>query len=104
LLAEQIAGHGRDELVAQLTAADVPAGPVNQVSEALEAMEAAHDGAWTQAADGMRLAPDPIRVDGERLPLRAAPPRLGEHTDAILEEAGVSPAEIVALRLARVIG
>ena len=104
VLADRIAGRGRDELVAALAAADVPAGPVNQVSEALAAMEAAHDGAWTQAADGMRLAPDPIRVDGQRLPLRLAPPRLGEQTDAILHEAGVSAAEIESLRLAGVIG
>jgi glutaryl-CoA transferase len=104
LLAERIAGRGRDELLAALAAADVPAGPVNQVSEALESMEAAHDGSWTQAADGMRLAPDPIRVDGERLPIRVPPPRLGEQTDAILQEAGVSPAEIESLRLAGVIG
>jgi crotonobetainyl-CoA:carnitine CoA-transferase CaiB-like acyl-CoA transferase len=104
VLAARIAGRGRDELVAALATADVPAGPVNQVSEALAAMEAAHDGAWTQAADGMRLAPDPIRVDGERLPLRVAPPRLGEQTDAILREAGVSTEEIASLRLAGVIG
>ena len=104
VLAERIAGRGRDELVAALAAADVPAGAVNQVSEALAAMEAAHDGAWAQTADGMRLAPDPIRVDGERLPLRVAPPRLGEQTDAILHEAGVSAEEIASLRLAGVIG
>ena len=78
----------------------MPAGPVNTVSDALAAMEAAHDGAWTQTADGMRLAPDPIRVDGRRLPLREAPPRLGEHTDAILGEAGLSREEIAALRAA----
>jgi crotonobetainyl-CoA:carnitine CoA-transferase CaiB-like acyl-CoA transferase len=104
LLSARIAEHPRDELVAALTAADVPAGPVNLVSEALAAMEAAHDGAWTQTADGMRLAPDPIRVDGQRLPLRAAPPRLGEHTDEILREAGLSPEEIAALRAAGAIG
>lgn len=28
----------------------------------------------------------PVRFDGERLPLRDAPPRLGQHTDAIVEE------------------
>jgi crotonobetainyl-CoA:carnitine CoA-transferase CaiB-like acyl-CoA transferase len=102
-LAERIAARDRDELVAALAAADVPAGPVNQVSEALDAMEAAHGGSWTQTTDGMRLAPDPIRIDGERLPVSAAPPRPGEHTDAILREAGVSPAEIESLRLAGVI-
>lgn len=104
LLAARIGDWSRDELVGALTKADVPAGPVNAVSEALAAMEAAHDGAWTQTADGMRLAPDPIRIDGRRLPLRVAPPRFGGETDAILVEAGLSPDEIAALRAGGVIG
>jgi crotonobetainyl-CoA:carnitine CoA-transferase CaiB-like acyl-CoA transferase len=103
-LAEAIGTRDREELVAALRAADVPAGPVNRVSEALTAMEVAHGGAWTQEVDGMRLAPDPIRVDGERLPLRLAPPRLGEHTDEVLAEAGLSGDEIAAMRAERVIG
>ncbi|MEP6807220.1 MAG: CoA transferase [Chloroflexota bacterium] len=98
LLASRITERDRDTLVAALTGADVPAGPVNQVSEALAAMEGAHDGAWTQSAAGMRLAPDPIRIDGERLPLRAPPPRLGEQTDEILRQAGISDEEIAELR------
>jgi crotonobetainyl-CoA:carnitine CoA-transferase CaiB-like acyl-CoA transferase len=104
LLAGRIALRRRDDLVSALTAADVPAGPVNMVSEALAAMEAAHDGAWTQTVEGMRLAPSPILIDGQRLPLRAAPPRQGEQTDAILREAGVSPEEIAMLRADGVIG
>ena len=103
VLAVRIGEWSRDELVAALSEADVPAGPVNSVSEALAAMEAAHDGAWTQAADGMRLAPDPIRIDGQRLPLRAPPPRFGAETDEILREAGLDSAEIAALRAAEVI-
>ena len=103
LLAARIADRGRDELVSALTTADVPTGRVNTVSEAVAAMEATHDGRWTETMEGMRLAPDPILVDGQRLPLRTAPPRLGGQTDEILHEAGVSPAEILALRLAGVI-
>jgi crotonobetainyl-CoA:carnitine CoA-transferase CaiB-like acyl-CoA transferase len=34
----------------------------------------------------MRLAPDPIRVDGARLPVRRPPPLLGEHTDEVLRQ------------------
>ena len=104
LLAGRIGERGRDELVSALSAADVPSGPVNTVSEALAAMEAAHDGAWTQSLDGMRLAPDPIRVDGARLPLSTAPPRLGDGTDAVLDEVGFSRAEIAELRAAGAIG
>ncbi len=103
-LAMRIGEWSRDELVSALTEADVPAGPVNSVSEALAAMEAVHDGEWTQAADGMRLAPGPIRIDGQRLPLRAAPPRLGGETDEILGECGLSSDEIAALRAEGAIG
>ena len=98
LLAARIAVRGRDELVAALNAADVAAGPVNTVRDALGAMEAAHGGAWTQKAEGMRLAPDPIRIDGERLPLREPPPRLGGGTTEILQLVGFSPEQIAALR------
>jgi crotonobetainyl-CoA:carnitine CoA-transferase CaiB-like acyl-CoA transferase len=78
--------HPRDALVAALTAADVPAGPVNRVSEALAAMESARTADWTEVLDGVRMAPDPIRLDGARLPARLPPPRLGEDTVSILAE------------------
>jgi len=81
-LSAAVAARRRDELVSALEAADVPAGPVNRVGEALAAMG---DG-WVERADGMRLAPDPIRLDGGRLPTRLPPPRLGEHTASILAE------------------
>jgi len=103
LLEARIAELGRDELVAALDGSDVPAGPVNLVSEALAAMEAAHGGAWLEEADGIRLAPNPIRVNDGRLPLRLAPPRHGEHTDEILSEAGFTDVEIAELREGRVV-
>ena len=65
-------------------AADVPAGPVNTVSEALAAMGPD----WVQELDGVRLAPGPLRVDGELTPLQLPPPRLGEHTDEVLGPQG----------------
>jgi formyl-CoA transferase/CoA:oxalate CoA-transferase len=102
-LAAAIVGRGCDELVAAFGAADVPAGPVNRVSEALAAMQALHPDGWTQEVDGMQLPPDPIRVDGERLAVRLAPPRLGEHTEPLLAEVGYSADEIGSLRAAGVI-
>ena len=97
-LAEAISGRERDDLLTALRQDDVPAGPVNTVSEALAAMEAAHGGRWLQVADGIRLPPDPIRIDGERLPLTTSPPRLGEQTDEVLLGAGLSGEEVADLR------
>lgn len=86
LLAETIRLRGRDEIVAALVAAGVPAGPVNTVREALASMDAAHDGAWTDTLDDVRMVPDPIHVDGNRLPARLPPPLLGAHTASVLSE------------------
>ncbi|MEN3295871.1 MAG: hypothetical protein V7642_5124 [Burkholderiales bacterium] len=51
-----------------------------------------------------RTALLPLTMSGERLPLRSAPPSLGQHTDALLQELGYSQADIAALRDAGVIG
>jgi crotonobetainyl-CoA:carnitine CoA-transferase CaiB-like acyl-CoA transferase len=79
-LGTEIGSWERAVLVEALSAADVPAGPVNSVPEALAAMGEG----WAQELDGIRLAPGPVRVAGQLSPLRRPPPRLGEHTDEVL--------------------
>ena len=102
-LAGAIAVRGRDELVGALIGADVPAGQVNRVSEALAMMQATAGDAWLQEAGQTRLAPNPIWVNRERLPVREAPPRLGEHTDGILSEVGLDADQIADLRASGVV-
>lgn len=46
----------------------------------------------------------PLAMDGQRLPVRAAPPALGEHTDGLLSELGYLPEQIADLRRAGVVG
>jgi crotonobetainyl-CoA:carnitine CoA-transferase CaiB-like acyl-CoA transferase len=103
LLADAIAERGRDELVDALVAVDVPAGPVNGVTEALDSMRAAAGGDWTETISGMTLAPSPLMLDGARAATRFGPPRLGEHTDAVLTELGLSSDEIRGVRAAGVV-
>jgi crotonobetainyl-CoA:carnitine CoA-transferase CaiB-like acyl-CoA transferase len=86
LLNAAIGRRERDELLAALAAAEVPAGPVRQVGEAVEALERAHPDGWITTVDGVRLPPPPIHVDGAAPAIRRAPPRLGEHTAEVLAE------------------
>lgn len=103
ILSQRIGARSRDELVAALVAADVPAGPVNSVSEALDMMRGMQGGEWLQGAGTIRLAPNPIWINRERLSLRTGPPRLGEHTMAILSEAGLDEAQIADLHTSAVV-
>lgn len=84
----------------------VPVAPVHDLAQAL-------DSPWQSAMGmiatvdhparaGMRVLANPIRVDGGRLPNRAAP-SLGADTDALLAEAGIDAAEITRLRAARIV-
>lgn len=102
----------RDELVAQLDAAfrrsrashwvsrcrkaAIPAALVRGVREALRTPAAR----GVVAGDAIR---DPVIVDGARRKRGTAPPRLGEHTNRVLQELGYSAAEIRALRRDRII-
>jgi formyl-CoA transferase/CoA:oxalate CoA-transferase len=104
LLEPAIGRLARDPLVERLVAVGVPAGPVRSVGEAVRAMEAAHAGGWIHELDGIRLAPSPVLVDGDRLPIRRAPPRVGEHTDEVLRELGLARGEVDRLRAAGVLG
>jgi len=88
ILAGAISRRTRGELLAALAAAEVPAGPVQRVGEAVEALERAHPEGWITTVDGVRLPPPPIHVDGAAPAIRRAPPRLGEHTAEVLAALG----------------
>jgi crotonobetainyl-CoA:carnitine CoA-transferase CaiB-like acyl-CoA transferase len=97
-------GHSQDWLD-RLDAADVPCAPVlrrgavindAQVinNELIEMMQQPRLGTVRQARPAARFDRTPAGIAGPA-------PRIGEHTDAVLAEAGYSGAEIGALKASR---
>jgi crotonobetainyl-CoA:carnitine CoA-transferase CaiB-like acyl-CoA transferase len=87
LLESVFTARTADEWLSALQDAAVPCAPIRRIDEVFASAEgAALVDEMPDAAHGglLRLVADPIRIDGERLPTRLLPPRLGEHTDDIL--------------------
>jgi len=79
----------------------LPVAPVHDLPQALDNPFATAIGMVRPLSHPVRpdfrVLANPIKLDGERLPSRRAP-RLGEHTDEILGDAGLTAAEIEALK------
>ena len=87
----------RDEWVERLAGLEACVGPVNDVAEAVADPQVRHRGMVAEV-DGRAVGPGPaIRLAEGRGSMRPAP-ALGEHTDEVLAEAGLSREEIADLR------
>jgi crotonobetainyl-CoA:carnitine CoA-transferase CaiB-like acyl-CoA transferase len=78
--AQQWVGRCRD--------ANIPASLVRGVLEALRSEEARP---LLARLDSFETVGHPVRFDGQRLPVRTHPPRLGEHTEAVKRELSDTP-------------
>lgn len=84
-----------------LRAAGVPAAPVQDVGQVAESEQTAALGIF-QELEGTRTVAVPLSVDGHRVTYPSRPPRLGEHSAAVLAEAGYAETEIAGLAAAHV--
>ena len=104
-LSELFVTKTRAEWMDALAGLDVCVGPVNNFSEAFADEQVVHRsmvvdvevpgaGAWRHIGDPIRLREAPGSID--RLP----PPKMGEHTEQVLSECGVTSEEVDSLRAA----
>jgi crotonobetainyl-CoA:carnitine CoA-transferase CaiB-like acyl-CoA transferase len=90
------------EWVAMLADLDICFGPVATLSEALADPQALHRQMVVETVDGrgnrQRTLGNPIKLSATPPAIRTPPPRLGEHTDAVLAGLGFSPGDVAGLR------
>ena len=103
MLKELIASFPRDVLLERLSAAGIPCGKVAGLHEALTSERTRRGGLLQEmphpVAGTTHVFAPPYRLDGQRLPIRNAPPTLGAATRDVLQQLLQLPeAELQALR------
>jgi len=104
LLQAKLAPWASAALLERLQAAEIPCGPINSLPDSLSdehyrargnIVDFEHPSAGT-----LHTLANPVRLSDTPPTYRLPPPRLGEHTDAVLAELGYGGEEVEALRSA----
>lgn len=93
----------REEALAQLEEARIPAGPVNSPrdvldDEAIREAGAFHPVSYPGIAAPVPLVSPPVSLSRTPPVIERRPPLSGEHTDEVLGELGYSPERVTELR------
>ena len=97
-----------DELIRLLREAQVPASRINSIDEVFADEQVNALGMFPPVAPDFRI-PEmkfvdiPVSIDGAKAARNLMPPRLGEHTEAVLRQAGYSDQDLQILRSEKVI-
>ncbi|MEU2429737.1 CaiB/BaiF CoA-transferase family protein [Streptomyces sp. NPDC007861] len=101
VVAEALALLDTAEAVARLEAAGIACARLNTVADLADHPQLAARSRWREVgspAGPLRALVPPITLPGGPQPLMGAVPGLGEHTDALLREAGMTDEETAELR------
>jgi crotonobetainyl-CoA:carnitine CoA-transferase CaiB-like acyl-CoA transferase len=107
VLDELTSTYTRDDLLARLEKANVPAGPINNVADVFADPQVLHRAMQQTLSIGDKTVPSvrsPIMLDGEGMAGTAASPRLGQHTMAVLSELEFTEVEINDLKAKGAVG
>ena len=107
LLAKTLMMRTRGDWLAALEAAKVPCGPINDLADVFADPQVQSRGMTVDMqhplAGSLRLVASPMKFEATPVQYRLPPPLLGEHTQAVLAELGIGPAEFAELRAAGVV-
>jgi crotonobetainyl-CoA:carnitine CoA-transferase CaiB-like acyl-CoA transferase len=98
-MAEVAARYRTSELMARFEEAGIPHAPIQTIAEVRDMQAVARKLTTTSAPEGKTVRLPPPAVDLSGAPGEFSfPPRYGEHTGAVLHEAGFREEEIAGLR------
>jgi CoA:oxalate CoA-transferase len=104
---ERLSTDTQDNWIDRLNTAGVPCGKVLSVGEVFEDPQIKAQDMVLDVDHGqhgtIRMVGFPVKMSGTPCTLRRPAPRLGEHTSEVLAELGLSEAELVALKAAKVV-
>jgi crotonobetainyl-CoA:carnitine CoA-transferase CaiB-like acyl-CoA transferase len=102
LLAEALRGRTVNAWVKLLEPLGVPVGPINTLAQVFDHPQVQSRGMRFELphplAGAVPMVASPMRMSGTPVRYQSAPPTLGQHTDEVLRELGVSDAELARLR------
>jgi crotonobetainyl-CoA:carnitine CoA-transferase CaiB-like acyl-CoA transferase len=111
VLRERLAAHSAIALAATLEAHKLPFAPIRRPEELFDDEHLLATGGLADITlpDGARAGQTakatlfPFTMDGQRLGVRLNPPKLGEHTDALMAALGYGAGDIAALHSAQAV-